>query len=59
MQQHLRSLFTADRGWLIEVMDQSTFLENIPMVKITKVLFPTNQRSGLQMSASFELPLEL
>ena len=38
MQGHLRDLFTAERGWCIHDMDQSTFLENIPMVKITKVL---------------------
>jgi hypothetical protein len=29
-------MFTAERGWAVESMDQSTFLENIPMVRIQK-----------------------
>ncbi len=36
MQEHLRKLFTRERGWTIASMDQSTFLENIPMVRITR-----------------------
>lgn len=35
-QGHLKGIFSCDKGWRIDAMGQSTFLENIPMVKIVK-----------------------
>jgi len=60
MQEHLKNLFTSERGWRVGSMEQSTFLENIPMVRITRGVRsfePVTPSPCIVMSATRPRPL--